>query len=62
MRLSYQLTPPTYHDYAERIVFLWDAYTQQEGLCNIQISQDKIGVNQPLRMFYEQLDCIFMGN
>lgn len=26
-RLQYKLTPPTYHDYAERIAYLWNAYT-----------------------------------
>jgi|688.fasta_scaffold71918_1 hypothetical protein len=62
MRLTFQLSPPTYHNYAERMVFLWDSYTQQEGIYNTQISHTKMGVNQPLRSFYEQLDCAFMGS
>jgi hypothetical protein len=61
IRLAYNLAPPTYHNYAERIVFLWDAYTLQEGLYNTRVAHAETGVNRPLRRFYEQLDCAFMG-
>lgn len=60
-KLAYNLAPPTYHDYAQRAVHLWDCFAKDDGLGG-QFSDCPQGVNLRLRQFYEQLDCVFLGN
>jgi hypothetical protein len=60
-RLAYNLTPPSYHDYAQRAAHLWDCFVG-EANSGVQFSDCRQGVNFRLRQFYEQLDCVFLGN
>jgi hypothetical protein len=62
LQLNYNLTPNTYHSHGERIATLWDAYTQQEGEYDNRLVEAGAGGVRPLRRFYEQLDCCFMGS
>jgi hypothetical protein len=62
VRLGFHLSPPTYYTYAERIAFIWDSYTHQQQSYSQQILDAGAGVNHVLRRFYEQLDCVYMGN
>lgn len=59
--LDFRLNPPTYYCHAQRTVFLWDHFTQEQQLYNYQFSQQLSGVNGKLRRFYELLDCVFMS-
>lgn len=62
LQLNYNLLPHTYHSHAERIATLWDAYTEQGAEYNCKLVEAGEGGVRPLRRFYEQLDCCFMGS
>lgn len=56
--LNYRINPPTYVDYAERAVLLWDQFAAAENGQLPRFTQTDVGVNVRLREFYEQLDLI----
>jgi len=60
-RLTYKLTPVTYHGVAERLIYLWDCFTLQKKLPYPALAGQQEGVNLRVRGFYEELDCAFMG-
>jgi hypothetical protein len=59
--MHFKLNPPTYFCLAQRAVFLWDHFTEEQRCYNFKFSQQLAGINAKLRRFYEQLDCVFMG-
>jgi hypothetical protein len=61
-RLAYNLAPPTYHDYAHRVALLWDNFAPCDPRFAVPFTKCPTGVNLRLRRFYEQLDCVFLGN
>ena len=58
-RLNFQLNPPTYYTFAERLVYLWHELPNRYPYPSLLTSQH--GSNLALRALYEQLDLTFLG-
>lgn len=41
---------------------MWEEHTRMQGRYNLRVGECHQGVNFKLRRFYEQLDCVYMGN
>jgi hypothetical protein len=61
-QVGFNLNPPTYYEYAQRLLFAWDLYVEERQMYNVRFGEQKEGINCKLRRFYEHLDCVYMGS